>query len=191
MAPPRADRNRRRHRTLELPADDGGVEARACSGRGQRPGAEAVRADAAHDSAIRTVRRRHPAGRRAQRHHRGRCSGRRGDRQASRCPARVADRRRRDGQDHRANGCGHAEARPPRARRQGARDRVRRRGSRSRRSRRSRSAAYWNSGQDCTAASRVVAGPKIYDQLLEELVPAVESLHVGDPAEGDEIEMGP
>src|SRR5947207_3873502 len=50
---------------------------------------------------------------------------------------------------------------------------------------------FWNSGQDCTAASRVVAGPKIYDSLLEELVPAVESLHVGDPAEGDEIEMGP
>ena len=50
---------------------------------------------------------------------------------------------------------------------------------------------YWNSGQDCTAASRIVAGPKIYDRLLEELVPAVESLHVGDPAEGDEIEMGP
>jgi 1-pyrroline dehydrogenase len=54
-----------------------------------------------------------------------------------------------------------------------------------------RIAGYWNSGQDCTAASRVVAGPKIYDRLLEELVPAVESLHVGDPAEGDEIEMGP
>jgi len=52
-------------------------------------------------------------------------------------------------------------------------------------------AGYWNSGQDCTAASRVVAGPKIYDRLLEELVPAVESLHVGDPAEGDAIEMGP
>jgi 1-pyrroline dehydrogenase len=50
---------------------------------------------------------------------------------------------------------------------------------------------YWNSGQDCTAASRVVAGPQIYDKLLEELVPAVESLGVGDPAEGDEIEMGP
>jgi aminobutyraldehyde dehydrogenase len=52
-------------------------------------------------------------------------------------------------------------------------------------------AGYWNSGQDCTAASRVVAGPKIYDKLLEQLVPAVESLHVGDPAEGDDIEMGP
>jgi 1-pyrroline dehydrogenase len=52
-------------------------------------------------------------------------------------------------------------------------------------------AGYWNSGQDCTAASRVMAGPKIYDKLLENLVPAVESLKVGDPAEGDEIEMGP
>jgi 1-pyrroline dehydrogenase len=52
-------------------------------------------------------------------------------------------------------------------------------------------AGYWNSGQDCTAASRVVAGPKIYDKLIDELVPAVESLHVGDPAESDDIEMGP
>jgi 1-pyrroline dehydrogenase len=52
-------------------------------------------------------------------------------------------------------------------------------------------AGYWNSGQDCTAASRVVAGPKIYDKLLDELVPMVESLHVGDPAESDEVEMGP
>ncbi len=50
---------------------------------------------------------------------------------------------------------------------------------------------YWNSGQDCTAASRVMAGPKIYDKLLEKLVPAVESMQVGDPAESDEIEMGP
>jgi 1-pyrroline dehydrogenase len=52
-------------------------------------------------------------------------------------------------------------------------------------------AGYWNSGQDCTAASRVVAGPKVYDKLLDELVPAVESLSVGDPADSDEIEMGP
>jgi 1-pyrroline dehydrogenase len=52
-------------------------------------------------------------------------------------------------------------------------------------------AGYWNSGQDCTAASRVMAGPKIYDRLLEDLVPMVESLKVGDPAEGEDIEMGP
>ncbi|MGZ4416235.1 MAG: aldehyde dehydrogenase family protein, partial [Gaiellaceae bacterium] len=54
-----------------------------------------------------------------------------------------------------------------------------------------RLAAFWNSGQDCTAGSRVIAGPKIYDKLLEELVPQVESLKVGDPMESDEIEMGP
>ena len=52
-------------------------------------------------------------------------------------------------------------------------------------------AGYWNSGQDCTAASRVMAGPKIYDKLLDELVPSIESLKVGDPAEGEQIEMGP
>src|SRR5881396_2131019 len=45
-----------------------------------------------------------------------------------------------------------------------------------------RLAGYWNSGQDCTAGSRVIAGPKIYDALLEELVPQIESLKVGDPA---------
>jgi acyl-CoA reductase-like NAD-dependent aldehyde dehydrogenase len=54
-----------------------------------------------------------------------------------------------------------------------------------------RVAGYWNAGQDCTAASRVVAGPRIYDRLLEELVPAVESLRVADPAEGEDVEMGP
>src|SRR5438046_8049561 len=53
-----------------------------------------------------------------------------------------------------------------------------------------RLAGYWNSGQDCTAGSRVIAGPKVYDALLEELVPQVESLKVGDPMESDEIEMG-
>jgi betaine-aldehyde dehydrogenase/aminobutyraldehyde dehydrogenase len=52
-------------------------------------------------------------------------------------------------------------------------------------------AGYWNSGQDCTAASRVMAGPKIYDRLLEELVPAVESIKMGDPAEIEELDMGP
>src|SRR6201987_4930230 len=53
-----------------------------------------------------------------------------------------------------------------------------------------RLAGYWNSGQDCTAGTRVIAGPKIYDKLLEELVPQVESLKVGDPMSSDEIEMG-
>jgi betaine-aldehyde dehydrogenase/aminobutyraldehyde dehydrogenase len=52
-------------------------------------------------------------------------------------------------------------------------------------------AGFWNSGQDCTAGTRIIAGPKIYDALLATLVPVVESLKVGDPADGDDIEMGP
>jgi 1-pyrroline dehydrogenase len=52
-------------------------------------------------------------------------------------------------------------------------------------------AGFWNSGQDCTAGSRIIAGPKIYDALLEALVPAIEGLKVGDPADGDDVEMGP
>ena len=52
-------------------------------------------------------------------------------------------------------------------------------------------AGFWNSGQDCTAGTRIIAGPKIYDALLEALVPAIESLKVGDPADGDDVEMGP
>ena len=52
-------------------------------------------------------------------------------------------------------------------------------------------AGYANSGQDCTAGSRVIAGPGIYDALLEKLVPAVESIVVGDPADSEDIEMGP
>ncbi|HEV7495308.1 gamma-aminobutyraldehyde dehydrogenase [Baekduia sp.] len=54
-----------------------------------------------------------------------------------------------------------------------------------------RVASFLNSGQDCTAASRVLAAPGIYEALLEELVPAVASLNVGDPAAGAQIEMGP
>ena len=54
-----------------------------------------------------------------------------------------------------------------------------------------RVASFLNSGQDCTAASRVLAAPGIYEALLEELVPAASSLVVGDPADGEAIEMGP
>src|ERR671924_1561072 len=51
-------------------------------------------------------------------------------------------------------------------------------------------AGYFNSGQDCTAATRVLAGGGIYDSFLSELVPAVESLKVGDPS-AEDTEMGP
>jgi 1-pyrroline dehydrogenase len=52
-------------------------------------------------------------------------------------------------------------------------------------------AGYFNSGQDCTAATRILAAPGIYDDVLEAVVPAVESLRVGDPAEGEDLDMGP
>jgi 1-pyrroline dehydrogenase len=52
-------------------------------------------------------------------------------------------------------------------------------------------AGFFNSGQDCTAATRIIASGKIYDNLLAELVPAVESLKVGNPADDEELDMGP
>ncbi|MGZ6546342.1 MAG: gamma-aminobutyraldehyde dehydrogenase [Actinomycetota bacterium] len=51
-------------------------------------------------------------------------------------------------------------------------------------------AGYTNTGQDCTASCRVVAGSGIYEDLLAELVPAVESIKVGDIAD-ESVEMGP
>jgi 1-pyrroline dehydrogenase len=53
-----------------------------------------------------------------------------------------------------------------------------------------RSAGYWNAGQDCTAATRVLAGPKVYDSFVDKLAEQVRSIKWGDPAEGDDIEMG-
>ena len=50
-------------------------------------------------------------------------------------------------------------------------------------------AGFFNSGQDCTAACRVLVGKKAYDDLLAALVPAVSSLKVGDPFAAD-TEMG-
>ena len=50
--------------------------------------------------------------------------------------------------------------------------------------------AYWNSGQDCTAPCRVIAGPRIYERFVAELADQVKTIKWGDPAEGDEIEMG-
>jgi 1-pyrroline dehydrogenase len=49
---------------------------------------------------------------------------------------------------------------------------------------------FFNAGQDCTAATRIITGPKIHDKLLGDLVPAVSSLKVGDPL-ADDTEMGP
>jgi len=49
---------------------------------------------------------------------------------------------------------------------------------------------YFNAGQDCTAASRVIAGPKVHDDFVSGLAEAVSSLAMGDPQSGD-TELGP
>jgi 1-pyrroline dehydrogenase len=46
-------------------------------------------------------------------------------------------------------------------------------------------AGYFNAGQDCTAATRVLVADKAYDKVLGDLVPAVEGIKVGGPFEDD------
>ena len=50
---------------------------------------------------------------------------------------------------------------------------------------------YWNSGQDCTASSRILVSERVYDDVLAETVKVVEAMKVADPAEGEDVEMGP
>jgi betaine-aldehyde dehydrogenase len=52
-------------------------------------------------------------------------------------------------------------------------------------------AGYFNSGQDCTAATRIIVMGDGYDRALSALVPAIESIKVGDPASDPELDMGP
>ncbi len=53
-----------------------------------------------------------------------------------------------------------------------------------------RVAGYYNSGQDCTAACRVIAGPKVYDALVAALHQEVTEIPFGDPTLPD-TEVGP
>ena len=124
--PPRADRDRRPGRAVELPADDGGLEVRTRARRGQRLDPQALGADAALDAALRGARRRRDPGRRPQRDHGRRRAGRRRHRPPPGRPHGLAHRRRRDRQGGREGRVRDAEARPPRARRQGAGRRLRR-----------------------------------------------------------------
>jgi 1-pyrroline dehydrogenase len=48
---------------------------------------------------------------------------------------------------------------------------------------------YWNAGQDCTAATRIIAGPKVYDEFVSKLADQVGQITYGDPADG-EVEIG-
>jgi 1-pyrroline dehydrogenase len=50
---------------------------------------------------------------------------------------------------------------------------------------------YWNSGQDCTASSRILVHEKVYDDVMSETVKVLEAMKVADPAEGEDVDMGP
>jgi aminobutyraldehyde dehydrogenase len=53
-----------------------------------------------------------------------------------------------------------------------------------------RTFGFYNAGQDCTAACRIYAGPKIHDKLVAELSAAANSIKVGTQEE-EGVEMGP
>jgi acyl-CoA reductase-like NAD-dependent aldehyde dehydrogenase len=53
-----------------------------------------------------------------------------------------------------------------------------------------RLAGYVNAGQDCTAAARVIAGPRVHDEVVDALAAAASSLAVGDPQDAT-TELGP
>jgi 1-pyrroline dehydrogenase len=50
-------------------------------------------------------------------------------------------------------------------------------------------AGFFNSGQDCTAATRVLAGPRVYENLVSEVISKVSEMKVGDIFD-DEAAMG-
>ena len=50
---------------------------------------------------------------------------------------------------------------------------------------------YFNSGQDCTASSRILVSERVWDDVVAATVTAVEGMSVGDPGTDDEIGMGP
>jgi aminobutyraldehyde dehydrogenase len=54
-----------------------------------------------------------------------------------------------------------------------------------------RAAGYWNSGQECGAACRVLVHESVADQFVALLVEEVGTLVVGEPAAGDGVEIGP
>ncbi|MER6988921.1 aminobutyraldehyde dehydrogenase [Saccharopolyspora hirsuta] len=54
-----------------------------------------------------------------------------------------------------------------------------------------RVAGYWNSGQECGAACRVLVHESIAEEFVDRLVAEVRDLVVGEPLAGEEVEIGP
>lgn len=54
-----------------------------------------------------------------------------------------------------------------------------------------RNAGFWNSGQECGAACRVLVHESVADELTELLVREVADMPLGGPGTGDDTEIGP
>ncbi|SDC93018.1 aminobutyraldehyde dehydrogenase [Geodermatophilus telluris] len=54
-----------------------------------------------------------------------------------------------------------------------------------------RAASFYNSGQECGAACRVLVHESVADAFVERLVAQVRELVVGEPAAGEDVEVGP
>ncbi|WP_454812899.1 aminobutyraldehyde dehydrogenase [Paenarthrobacter nitroguajacolicus] len=54
-----------------------------------------------------------------------------------------------------------------------------------------RAAGYWNSGQECGAGCRVLVHESVADRFTQLLVEQVQTLVIGEPTAGEDIELGP
>ena len=102
----------------------------------------------------------------------------------------VDHRQRAGGQGGRRRGRRRPQAGAPGAGRQGAGRRVRRRGRRGQAAEAIAVAGYFNAGQDCTAATRVLAGPGVHDDLAEALAEQARGQTVAGP-DVEDADFGP
>lgn len=54
-----------------------------------------------------------------------------------------------------------------------------------------RTAGFWNTGQECGAATRVICAESVREALTKRLLDAVATIKTGAIGDGDDVEMGP
>jgi 1-pyrroline dehydrogenase len=54
-----------------------------------------------------------------------------------------------------------------------------------------RAGGFWNSGQECGAATRVLCSKTVVETVTQRLIEAVATIKVGDLTDGDDTELGP
>lgn len=54
-----------------------------------------------------------------------------------------------------------------------------------------RAAGFWNTGQECGAATRILCSAAVRDDLTRRLVAAASTINTGSVTDGDDTEMGP